>query len=72
MLSMPIEIQKQLGAALEVISQSDFPTKWQELLPTLVGKFSTGDFNVIVGVLQTINAILKRYRKRGTREQRIV
>jgi len=33
MLSVPPHIQKQLAEALSIISNSDFPAQWPELLP---------------------------------------
>jgi hypothetical protein len=36
MLTAPAPIQKQLSAALELISDADFPAQWQNLLPVSV------------------------------------
>jgi exportin-2 (importin alpha re-exporter) len=73
-LNVPAQIQKQLSAALESISDSDFPAQWPELLPVsrgggeisnacqeLVKKFETKDLTVISGVLHTSHSILKRF-----------
>lgn len=51
MLSAPRKVQQQLSAALELISEHDFPNEWQNLLPELVAKLQTQDFNVINGIL---------------------
>ena len=40
----------------------DFPKKWDNLLPELIGKFGSTDPSVVSGVLVTINAILRRFR----------
>lgn len=62
MLSVEPRIQKVISDALSIISESDFPHGWQELLPQLVSKFATQDWNIINGVLRTIHSILRRYR----------
>ncbi len=36
MLSAPSTLQKQLSAALEIISDADFPSQWQNLLPVSI------------------------------------
>ncbi|CAG9813279.1 unnamed protein product [Phaedon cochleariae] len=62
MLSSPESIQKQLSDAISIIGKTDFPLKWPELITQMVEKFSTGDFNVINGVLRTGHSLFKKYR----------
>eukprot|EP00741_Cyanophora_paradoxa_P021915 tig00021428_g21154.t1 len=62
MLSTPPAIQKQLSEALSIVSQYDFPDKWDTLLPDLVAKLNTQDLATINGILTTANSIFKRYR----------
>ncbi|XP_017781726.1 PREDICTED: exportin-2 [Nicrophorus vespilloides] len=62
MLSSPESIQKQLSDAISIIGKTDFPLKWPELITQMVEKFSTGDFNVINGVLRTAHSLFKKYR----------
>eukprot|EP00501_MAST-03F_sp_TOSAG23-6_P000301 GSMAST32.ASY1.ANO1.308.1 assembled CDS len=62
MCHVPQIIQRQLSASITIISKTDFPDKWNSLLPELVSKFNTQDFNVINAVLETANAICKRFR----------
>jgi exportin-2 (importin alpha re-exporter) len=63
MLSTPPKIQSQLSEALSIMSQHDFPSKWQTLLPELVVSLrSATDYNIINGILQTSNSIFKRFR----------
>lgn len=62
MLTSPEAIQKQLSDAISIIGKSDFPEKWPQLLREMVLKFSTGDFHVINGVLQTAHSLFKKYR----------
>ena len=61
MLSSPQSIQKQLSQAIAIIGQHDFPDKWTGLIPEMVSKFQTGDFNIINGVLQTAFSIFEKY-----------
>ncbi len=51
----------QLSDAISIIGREDFPEKWPDLLKEMVSKFSSGDFNVINGVLRTAHSIFKRY-----------
>jgi exportin-2 (importin alpha re-exporter) len=62
MLASPRNVQLQLSEALTIICSTDFPDKWQNLIPELVSKFQCGDQNVLNGVLQTASSIFKRYR----------
>lgn len=62
MLSTPPVVRAQLSEALSIISEHDFPTRWQGLLPQLIERLKTGDANTINGVLETLNSIYKRYR----------
>uniref|UniRef100_A0A0B7B1D2 Exportin-2 n=2 Tax=Arion vulgaris TaxID=1028688 RepID=A0A0B7B1D2_9EUPU len=62
MLKSPEQVQKQLSDAISIIGREDFPKKWPGLLSEMIGKFQTGDFNVIDGVLRTAHSIFKRYR----------
>lgn len=54
-------ILHQLSDAISIIGREDFPKKWPDLLPEMVSKFETGDFNVINGVLHTAHSLFKRY-----------
>lgn len=62
MLKSPKSIQKQLSDAIQIIGKYDFPKKWPQLITDMVEKFSTGDFNVVNGILQTAHSLFKRYR----------
>eukprot|EP00958_Prasinococcus_capsulatus_P029052 scaffold7246_cov410-Prasinococcus_capsulatus_cf.AAC.13 len=66
MLSTPPQVQAQLAAALAIMSSSDFPEKWQNLLPELtqqlIQALSTSDYHTINGILETTNTIFERYR----------
>ena len=63
MLSMPPKIRAQLSEALCIIANSDFPEKWQSLLPELLSKMQSGDYAVINGVLITADSVFRRYRE---------
>lgn len=62
MLKSPEQVQKQLSDAISIIGREDFPSKWPDLISEMVGKFQTGDFHVINGILRTAHSIFKRYR----------
>lgn len=61
MLTSPEQIQLQLSDAISIISKEDFPGKWNDLLPSLVERLKTGDFQVANGVLRTAHSIFKRF-----------
>lgn len=50
----------QLGEAVSIIGREDFPERWPELMQEMVGRFSSGDFHVINGVLRTAHSLFKR------------
>lgn len=66
-------VQRQLSDGVRIVAESDFPDKWPGLLPALVTKMSAttttssssinlASSNMLVGVLSTMNEILKRFR----------
>ncbi|RHZ26117.1 hypothetical protein DYB31_007942 [Aphanomyces astaci] len=64
MCDMPDTLMKQLSAALFTIGEYDFPDQWPELLPQIVEKLGdpTSDLRTVNGMLETSNAIFKRFR----------
>lgn len=62
MLKSPEIIQNQLSESISYIGREDFPFNWNNLLPQMVLKFASGDFNVINGVLRTAHSLFRRYR----------
>ncbi|CAK4329689.1 unnamed protein product [Aphanomyces euteiches] len=64
MCDMPENLMKQLSAALFTIGEYDFPDLWPELLPQIIEKLGnpSSDMRTINGMLETSNAIFKRFR----------
>ena len=62
MCSTPPDVQKQLAEGVSLIAKYDFPDDWENLLPQLVNKLSSGDIHMIKGVMLTANSIFKKYR----------
>ncbi|KAK9371349.1 Cse1-domain-containing protein [Lipomyces kononenkoae] len=62
MISQPPSIQVQLGEAISIMSDSDFPDRWQNLVDDLVSRLSPTDVAVNNGVLQVAHSIFKRWR----------
>ncbi|CAM0141374.1 importin-alpha export receptor [Umbelopsis sp. WA50703] len=62
MIAVPEKIQLQISEAVSIIAASDFPEDWEQLLPNLIGKLSTTDYQVNNGVLQTAHSIFKPWR----------
>ncbi|KAJ2368139.1 importin-alpha export receptor [Coemansia sp. RSA 2610] len=62
MISAPKKLQLQLGEAVSIIADNDFPEKWPELISTLVGKLSATDYHINNGILQTAHTVFKGWR----------
>lgn len=66
MCTVPPAIQSQIGEAIALIASSDFPKQWDNLLPDLIGRLNLTSqpihWDVILGVLLTMNSIFKRFR----------
>lgn len=60
--TIPSNLQLHLSEIISTISLHDFPDNWQDLLPTLVSKLSSNDYNTNNGVLQVAHSIFKKYR----------
>ena len=59
-------LQSQLSEAMALIASHDFPAKWQTLLPGLLPQLETAttgkDYKRVMGLLQILHSICKRYR----------
>ena len=62
MISLPSNLQVQIGASISIIADSDFPDRWPTLLDDLVSKLSPDDMTVDRGVLTVAHTIFKRWR----------
>ncbi|KAH3671814.1 hypothetical protein WICMUC_004532 [Wickerhamomyces mucosus] len=62
MISLPNNLQIQIGEAIAVIADSDFPEKWPTLVDDLVAKLSKDDMITNKGVLTVAHSIFKRWR----------
>ncbi|KAL8941402.1 MAG: hypothetical protein Q9211_001843 [Gyalolechia sp. 1 TL-2023] len=62
MISVPANIQYQLGDAVGVIADSDFWRRWDTLVDDLVSRLTPENAQVNNGVLQVAHSIFKRWR----------
>ncbi|ORY85547.1 importin-alpha re-exporter [Protomyces lactucae-debilis] len=62
MTRMPPTLQVQVGEAVTLIADTDFPAKWDYLIDSLISQISLTDMSVTNGVLQTAHSIFKRWR----------
>ncbi|KAK9467462.1 Cse1-domain-containing protein [Lipomyces arxii] len=62
MISLPHSLQVQLGEAISIMADSDFPDKWDYLIDDLISRLSPTDVYVNNGVLQVAHSIFKRWR----------
>ncbi|KAK5779823.1 importin-alpha export receptor PWA37_001820 [Arxiozyma heterogenica] len=62
MISLPNNLQVQIGEAISLIADSDFPQRWPDLLQDLSGKLSPDDMVLNKGVLTVAHSIFKRWR----------
>lgn len=62
MTSLPTSLQVQVGEAVTLIANTDFPARWENLIDDLVSHASATDMTITNGVLQTAHSIFKRWR----------
>ncbi|KAI9098339.1 Cse1-domain-containing protein [Phlyctochytrium arcticum] len=62
MRAVPASLQAQLGEAVSIIADNDFPDNWMNLIPDLTSKLSADDHVSNIGILQTAHSIFRRYR----------
>lgn len=55
-----------ISAIITVISQSDFPDKWPNLMSTLTGFFNEAELPTIYAILYTSSQILKKYERQSS------
>lgn len=61
MISLPPNLQVQIGEAVSIMADSDFPDRWENLVPTLVAQLGE-DGRTNNGVLTVAHSIFKRWR----------
>ncbi|QEU58779.1 Cse1 [Kluyveromyces lactis] len=62
MIQLPGNLQVQIGEAISVIAESDFPQRWSTLMDDLISKLSADDMVTNAGVLSVAHSICKRWR----------
>ena len=62
MISVPPQLQSQLGEAISVIADSDFYERWDTLVDDLVSRQTPDNIIVNTGVLQVAHSIFSRWR----------
>ncbi|GMM54242.1 importin-alpha export receptor [Maudiozyma humilis] len=62
MISLPANLQIQIGEAISIIADSDFPAGWPNFLDDLVSRLSPNDMALNKGVLIVAHSIFKRWR----------
>lgn len=62
MITLPNNLQVQIGEAISVIANSDFPNNWPTLLEDLASRLTTVDMVTNKGVLVVAHSIFKRWR----------
>jgi exportin-2 (importin alpha re-exporter) len=63
MLNVPPLVQRQISQALGHISKFDYPYDWPTLLPEISSELrSAKDATVVVGLLDTVQAVFERFR----------
>ncbi|QPG77000.1 hypothetical protein FOA43_004394 [Brettanomyces nanus] len=62
MIQLPDHLQVQIGEAISLIAESEFPQLWPELLDLLVSKLNPDDMITNKGILKVAHSIFKRWR----------
>ncbi|KAJ2057182.1 importin-alpha export receptor [Coemansia sp. S146] len=69
MITVPKNLQLQIGEAVSIIAENDFPLHWPELISDLVSKLSATDYHVNNGILQTAHTVFKGWRSEFRSDQ---
>ncbi|EAT91323.1 hypothetical protein HBI56_015990 [Parastagonospora nodorum] len=62
MVSVPPNLQSQLGEAIAAIAESDFWERWDTLVDDLISRLTPDNSTVNNGVLQVAHSVFKRWR----------
>jgi exportin-2 (importin alpha re-exporter) len=62
MVSVPPNLQAQLGEAISAIADSDFYQRWESLVDDLISRLTPDNATVNNGVLRVAHSIFKRWR----------
>ena len=62
MVSVPTNIQTQLGEAISIIAKSDYYQRWETLVDDLVSRLSPDNIKVNIGVLQVAHSVFSTWR----------
>lgn len=62
MIKLPGQLQVQIGEAISLIAESDFPQSWPNLIDELVTKLSPENFVQNKSILMVAHSIFKRWR----------
>ena len=62
MVSVPPNLQAQLGEAISVIADSDFWQRWDTLVDDLISRLTPNNATINNGVLRVAHSIFKRWR----------
>ncbi|VEU19364.1 DEKNAAC100433 [Brettanomyces naardenensis] len=62
MIRLPDHLQVQIGEAISLIAESEFPELWPGLLDELVARLSPDDMITDKGILKVAHSIFKRWR----------
>ena len=62
MVSVPPNLQSQLGEAISAIAESDFWQRWDTLVDDLISRLTPDNSTVNNGVLQVAHSVFKRWR----------
>lgn len=62
MITVPANLQSQLGETISVIAESDFWSRWDTLVDDLASRLTPDNPKVNAGVLEVAHSIFKRWR----------
>lgn len=62
MITLPNNLQVQVGECISLIAELDFPHNWTNLIDDLIGKFSMDDFKSNKSILLVSHSIFKKWR----------
>ena len=71
-IQSPELIRSQLTEVMRVAVQHDFPERWPDLLPTLMGHLGTDDIARVYGAVQVIQVICRKYEFKDKDEREVL
>ena len=72
LIQSPDQVRSQLVECMKVMVNADYPEKWPNLLPTLLGYLQTDDVPRVYGAVQVIMLLCRKYEYKDKEEREVL